>query len=243
MFAGNAGAIYALVKLYEATHDRENLELAVAIGDWLAEEIFDPECGKCRIVLGGMAHGDSGFIMAYAHLLKHVNDKKYRQMIDILLEHENLSYSEQKGNWRDLRNNANEVYANAWCHGAAGILISRLCLAELTEYRDSDLVKRDIDRAVTVLFGQSLRRGLCLCHGMAGNYMIMREYQKHFSLTVEQERSKNVVGNRIVNTILADKMLPQDRYGMGLMTGLPGIGVCLGKMFGENNNISHYMTE
>lgn len=38
-------------------------------------------------------------------------------------------------------------------------------------------------------------------------------------------------------------MLPQDRYSMGLMTGLSGIGVCLGTMLGEDNKISHYMTE
>ena len=243
LFAGNAGAICALVKLYEVTHDSEDLELAVAIGDWLSKEIFDPECGKCRIPLGGMAHGDSGFMMAYAHLLKHVNDKKYCQMIDTLLEHENLSYSEQKGNWRDLRNTKIEVYANAWCHGAAGILLSRLGLIGLAEYKDSDLVKRDIDRAATVLFGQSLRRGLCLCHGMAGNYMIMNAYQKRFSLTAEQECSRKNICSEIVNVILEDKMLPQDRYGMGLMTGLPGIGICLGKMLSEDNNISHYMTE
>lgn len=160
LFAGNAGVICALVKLYEMAHNSEDLGLAVAIGDWLAKEIFDSKFGKCRIILGGMAHGDSGFMMAYAQLLKHVNDNKYCQMIDILLEHENLSYSEQKGNWKDLRNTGNEVYANAWCHGAAGILLSRLGLTGLAEYKDSDLVKRDIDRAATILFGQSLRRGL-----------------------------------------------------------------------------------
>lgn len=71
----------------------------------------------------------------------------------------------------------------------------------------------------------------------------MREYQKHFSLTTEQEHSRNIVGREIVNTILADTMLPQDRYSMGLMTGLSGIGVCLGTMLGEDNKISHYMTE
>lgn len=243
LFAGNAGVICALVKLYEMAHNSEDLELAVAIGDWLAKEIFDSKFGKCRIILGGMAHGDSGFMMAYAQLLKYVNDNKYCQMIDILLEHENLSYSEQKGNWKDLRNTGNEVYANAWCHGAAGILLSRLGLTGLAEYKDSDLVKRDIDRAATILFGQSLRRGLCLCHGMAGNYMIMNAYQKQFSLTAEQECNRKRIRSEIVNVILEDKMLPQDRYGMGFMTGLPGIGICLGKMLSEDNNISHYMTE
>lgn len=243
LFSGNAGAICALVKLYETTHDSEDLELAAVIGDWLAKEIFDPECERCRIVLGGMAHGCSGLILAYAQLLKYGNNKKYCQIINMLLEHENLSYSEKKGNWRDLRNIGSEVYANAWCHGAAGILLSRLCLINLAEYRDNELVKRDIDHAAAVLFGQSLRRGLCLCHGMTGNYLIMKEYQKYFSLTTEQEHSRNVLGREIVNTILADTMFPQDRYSMGFMTGLSGIGVCLGAMLGEDNNISHYITE
>ncbi|MDE6052823.1 MAG: hypothetical protein K2G55_03485, partial [Lachnospiraceae bacterium] len=116
-----------------------------------------------------------------------------------------------------------------------------MCIIE--RYRGNDIVKRDIEKAAKVLFGKSLRSGLCLCHGMAGNYMIMKEYQKHYSLDAEQEVSKMTIGSEIINTILEDRMLPQDRYSMGLMTGLSGIGVCLGDMLKENDNISQYMTE
>ncbi|MDE6053030.1 MAG: type 2 lantipeptide synthetase LanM, partial [Lachnospiraceae bacterium] len=82
LFSGNAGAIFALVKLYELTHDSEILKLAVEIGDWLVKKVLNLECGKCSIVLGGMAHGFSGFIMAYSQIMKHIHDQKYCKVID-----------------------------------------------------------------------------------------------------------------------------------------------------------------
>jgi len=84
---------------------------------------------------------------------------------------------------------------------------------------------------------------LCLCHGMAGNYRIMKEYQKQYKLTSKQCEMMGAVASEIVNTILSEKMMPQDKYQVGLMTGLSGIGVCLGEMITENDRISHYMTE
>ena len=102
-------------------------------------------------------------------------------MIDILLKYEAQTYSEQKGNWRDLRNSVEETYANAWCHGAAGILLSRLSLIKLEPYKEKSVVMREIEYAAKILFEQSFRDGLCLCHGMAGDYRIMKEYQKQYT--------------------------------------------------------------
>ena len=48
--------------------------------------------------LAGMVHGNSGFIAAYAALLKYTHDSKYQQIIDELLIYEDSLYSEQAGN-------------------------------------------------------------------------------------------------------------------------------------------------
>lgn len=52
---------------------------------------------------------------------------------------------------------------------------------------------------------------------MAGNYRIMKEYQKQCEML-------GAVANEIVNMILSEKMMPQDNYQVGLMTGLSGMG-------------------
>ena len=78
---------------------------------------------------------------------------------------------------------------------------------------------------------------------MAGNYRIMKEYQKQYKLTSKQCEMMGAVASEIVNTILSKKMMPQDKYQVGLMTGLSGMGGCLGEMITENDRISHYMIE
>lgn len=121
--------------------------------------------------------------------------------------------------------------------------MSRLCLINLEPYKENLAVRREIENAAKILFEQSFRDGLCLCHGMAGNYRIMREYQKQYKLTPKQHERMGAVTSEIVNTILSEKMMPQDKYQVGLMTGLSGIGVCLGEMITENDRLSHYMTD
>lgn len=58
---------------------------------------------------------------------------------------------------------------------------------ELPEYEKNPAVHADIARASVALFLRSERDGLCLCHGMAGNYRIMKEYEKRCGLNEEQK--------------------------------------------------------
>ena len=71
LLSGNAGAIISLAAYYETAHDKEALDLAVKIGDWLAQQVLCLERETCSVAMGGMAHGYSGYITAYAQLLKH----------------------------------------------------------------------------------------------------------------------------------------------------------------------------
>ena len=84
-----------------------------------------------------------------------------------------------------------------------------------------------MENAVKVLFSQSTRKGLCICHGMSGNYLIMREYQKYYNLTSEQKEYMEQLKMEIVHAVCTDSLLPQDKYMMGFMTGISGIGYTL----------------
>ena len=242
LLAGNAGIIVVLSKLYEITKEEDYMKLAITIGDYLMKRIEEQSVGygfrgqTCKEALSGMAHGNSGFIVAYSELLKHTKDKKYCKVIDGLLAYEDSLYDEEVGNWKDLRYAQQDSYANAWCHGAAGILLSRLQLLQLPEYQNSIAVQRDLENAVKVLFSQSTRKGLCICHGMSGNYLIMREYQKYYNLTSEQKEYMEQLKREIVHAVCADSLLPQDKYMMGFMTGIAGIGYTLLQMLSDYVN-------
>ena len=238
LISGNAGAIVALSKLYAVTGQEEVLALAEQIGDFLWAQAQKQYLGygwrvkDTGCALSGMSHGNSGFIMAYAYLLEYTHDKKYCQIIDGLIAYENSMYCAEEGNWRDLRGNGrcHEVYANAWCHGAAGILLSRMKLLRLDEYKNDLRIKADIQNAAAVLFEKSARKGLCLCHGMSGNYLIMRLYAKQFQPTGAQRESMECIKDAIIDAVASKKLLAQDKYFTGLMTGLAGIALCLMEM-------------
>lgn len=238
LLSGNAGAIVLLIKMYEEFHEKEWLHLASAIGNWLWSKAEKQTAGygwksqDSDIPLAGMAHGNSGFLLAYAGLLKHTKDKKYEKIIEELLAYENSLYSKEKGNWRDLRYPQMEAYSNAWCHGAAGILLSRLNLAELPAYEGRKDISEDITRAARILFSQSERSGLCICHGMSGNYWIMTEYAKSVQITEEQRLTMLHMEEKLLNAVQeGSHLLPQDRYKPGLMTGMAGIGCVIGAIY------------
>ena len=85
--------------------------------------------------LAGMAHGNSGFLMAYANLYSVSANRKYLDKIRLLLEYEDSLFVPEVGNWMDLRCGDKPGYMNAWCHGAPGILLSRLQLLNLNPDR------------------------------------------------------------------------------------------------------------
>lgn len=218
IISGNAGAVIMLMKLYSVMKKQDYLELAKRIADtlWDKDEVHKSA--------SGMAYGNSGFILAYASLLEYTHEARYKDMIDELLAGEDTLYSEESGNWKSTCIWEKDRAENSWCHGAAGIMLARLKLYQLEEYHDNKTVMKDIQNAAKILFTSSKRKGLSICHGMAGNYCAMREYRNVFSLNDEQKHYMRHIRNTIVNTVLDSELMPQDNYMMGFMTGLTGIG-------------------
>lgn len=249
LLSGNAGAVALLTKMYETLGERIWLNLAEEIGEFLWSRAEKQEGGgtgwPCRDsgrALAGMAHGASGFLMAYAALLEHTGDARYVRMLQEILAFEDSLYVPEAGNWRDLRYPDREAYANAWCHGAAGILLSRLRLAGLKAFRDNPAVRQDLEQAARVLFARSWRDGLCLCHGMSGNCWIMETYleakeaagiwprdEEPERLEQEKETAAAMKREIIRRAARREDLLPQDEGQPGLMAGAAGIGLFLGR--------------
>lgn len=177
-------------------------------------------------VLGGMAHGNSGFMIAYAALLEHTGNPKYVKIIKELLNYENSLFDDRVGNWRDMRSPIQKVYQNSWCNGASGILLARMKLAELPYFDKDEGIHKDIDSAAKVLFENINLRSFCLCHGVVGNYFIMRRYCAKYKLNSFQKQQMNNM-KRNISRILSDwSELPiEEKYSIGFMNGLTGIAL------------------
>lgn len=161
---GNAGAIVVAVLLYRTTKDRRYLNIAVEVEHDLWEKRTEAGNGvgwkieNMEKPLAGMAHGSSGFLMAYAYLYEETGNPLYMEKINRILGYEDSLYSQELGNWLDLRRTVQHTM-NAWCHGAPGILLARLKLEMLM---DSEIITSDIQCAAETLFKEE-KVEICVC--------------------------------------------------------------------------------
>lgn len=234
LLSGIAGTIVVISKLYQELGDERYLKMAIHWGEKLWEKSQKQEEGygipifEGEKPLAGMAHGNSGYIIAYAYLLELTGDVTYSQRIRLLLDYEDSLFCSESGNWLDLRNKERkEASTNAWCHGAAGILLSRLKLRKIREFQGDIRVERDISRCLRAFDVCKPPKSSCLCHGLAGHYQILKYYFEQ-SMDVRVEGKLEELRQDILEEWGDEEgMLPQERYNVALMTGIAGIGMAL----------------
>ncbi len=230
LLSGNAGWILVLLKLYQITAEDNYLCEAVRTGEILWEQRVELEngcgwlCASENVPLAGMSHGNSGMILAYAGLLKNTGNRDYVGWIKELIEYEDSLYLEEENNWSDLRSRKHKrSHSNAWCHGGSGILLSRIRLAEIDEFRRNERVRQDIERGIRCLMEWEKDDSVCICHGLAGKYMIMEECGRVLKREDIKEESLKV-RQRLLE---AEKIPVQEYYSTSFLSGIAGAGIAL----------------
>lgn len=242
---GMAGAVVVLCQLYKMTNKTRYLEEAVTYGEKILNNAIKSEEGFCWKIPGeetpllGAAHGNAGFLYPFKKLYEITKDEKYLEVIAEIIKYENFYYDEETEDWMDFRGNqetrivAVKDTPSAWCHGAGGILLSRLEVLDIVKNQEvRNVIQEDIRRAVNKLLKSGYRKGMCLCHGSCGNYMILKAYYKKYKEEGVIEKINNFVETLIEN-ILEDKLqlMPREKYSIGFMNGYLGIGYFLAKTF------------
>ena len=248
---GNAGAIIALLHLHTLTQNDEYLDIATECGLRIvdAQEKEGGWTGSNREVpLAGFSHGASGIILALSELWSKVEKEVFLKSIEMGLKFENSLFVEEHANWKDERIHNGEkasdmgTFTIAWCHGAAGILLSRVKLYQklindkmLLEKKDVNtiikILKKDIDVAISTVKRDGVLVNNCLCHGNLGNTEILGEYLDIFDNNEIKEHCDNL--RYILAKNIAKGKFDCDNaylYGyelQGFMTGLSGIGYSL----------------
>lgn len=229
--SGLAGTVIVFTKLFKLSREKRYLETAVRMGEKIWEICETVEAGagwrmlEGVMPLAGMAHGNSGLILAFSYLLELTKDMRYVKRIKELLTYENSLYD--NGNWKDMRHPEGLRFCNnAWCHGAAGILLSRLKLKRCGISKFSEEVKRDLDRCRQIFLEVVEPEELCLCHGLAGNYLALEQYLQ-WEADPELEREHRELGERILKRLERGEVSAREKYNPALMTGISGVGYAL----------------
>lgn len=225
LLSGNAGAAWLFILMYQETMNYKYIEAAEKAIDKLVQSAEPQEVGigwtveKGVSPMTGMAHGNSGMLMPVIALWKYTGKEIYEKLAIQIWEYEEHLYDKRINNWIDVRKEdiKDEVGAVAWCHGAAGILYSRVICYEMVEDKEwKDRLKKDILRAYTKVKKYWKRDSFSLCHGVYGNVWILKICEERMLI------NKSVKSNRIsVNKKIF--LLNQEKINPGCMSGYGGI--------------------
>jgi len=246
---GKAGAITALLLLHTALDDRGLLDAAGWLGDALLATAEEDAAGvswralhqKGRHNWTGMSHGTAGAAYALLELFRATGEVRYRQAAERAFAYERHWFDREALNWADFREALPRrrsvrppCSATHWCHGAAGIALSRL--------RAYELLGDSACRAEALAGLQTTRRSIeaalslgstnySLCHGLTGQAEVLRYGSR---LLGEAEADADGLARRVAATGVR-------RHGAeaagwpcgttsngqtpGLMLGLAGIGL------------------
>ena len=130
--SGAAGCLVALLNLHEARPCQRTLAAAIQCGDRLLARAQPAGDGLCWQVpglgaLAGFSHGAAGIAWALLALFARTRAERFRTAGRGGIAYERSVFSAEAGNWRDLRDPEHVRFPTAWCHGAPGIGLARLC--------------------------------------------------------------------------------------------------------------------
>lgn len=231
LLSGNAGAAYIFIILYQITKKEKYIEDAEQCFSILRRMAEKMPCGIGWIVekrvppMAGMAHGNSGFLISAVALWKYTGKRQYEELAYQIMKYENSLYDIKRKNWKDMRSVSSieetaDVEPVAWCHGAAGILLSRIRCYEMVEDEIwKKRLEKDMLRAYCKLKEFWKRDSYTLCHGILGNLWILKIAEielERYGILLDDGTQKKLEINHI-------KLLPQERVNPGFMNGYGGI--------------------
>lgn len=175
IMGGATGCIGALLSLYQYAPSERIVEIAVKCGEHLLTRTQSMEVGvgwatiNQTAPLTGFSHGAAGFAWALLKLADLTRQKRFRETALQALAYERSLFSSNAENWPDLRKpvsgirDPNEpMFMTMWCHGAAGIGLSRI---DSLKYLDDATTRAEIDTALQTTLSKGFETNHSLCHG------------------------------------------------------------------------------
>lgn len=229
---GSAGFMLACADLYLSNGSRRALQLAEAVADHLLSQRCEQWPGyswriSSGMPLSGLAHGASGFAMAFGRLFEATGDARYGHASVQCVEYESHLFVPEQGNWRDcrdivIREHGDRPFCSvAWSHGAPGIGLARLAM--MRAGMDSVDIRRDLDVAVQTTLRRGFSAGDSLTYGAFGSLELLLSYSECLGDELLPEIAA------LTSSMLDRVQAGQLRLGapvampLGLMTGVTGV--------------------
>ncbi len=230
IIAGSAGCLMVMMALFEETKDEAFLSVARSCVNHLLknstlikENVLawrEPYEGKFHT---GFAHGTSGIATALARYNKVAEDKKVNHVISSALNYDRLHFVKSEGNWNSPER---KNFSVAWCHGAAGILLSRVMINNHSHY--DPLIASEIDIARNTLIEKGIGNNRSLCHGDFGQLDILKYIHSTQDNQLNTANIINKVENKLITLLNNENPIGSGSArgveAVGLMIGLSGIG-------------------
>jgi len=236
VLGGVAGLIGPLLRLA----DDQAAKFAALAGDYLLGRQLDiggwPQpkstlASGSDLPLTGFSHGTAGVAAALAALHRHSQDSRLLSGVKRAIAYERRCFDTSRGNWsQSPPSSSNPTFMLAWCHGAPGIALSRICLAGTA--LEDDSMAGELEAALHTTTRAALEQDH-LCCGTMGIVAILRlatrqlhnqEWQQAANRieSLALARADDNGGHfRVFGTREGNMILP------GAMTGLSGIGLVL----------------
>lgn len=190
---GKAGTIVGVLTLHDLLDAPALLESCLALARKLLTKADKSTAGyswpssafPTSRNLTGFGHGAAGIGYALLELFQATGDSRYRKAAEAAFAYERHWYDPAKQSWPDLREEPGQPrpsrkalpFVSAWCHGAAGIALSRLRAYEILkdgECKNEALVALETTRRAVESRLHSANADYSLCHGLAGNAEVLR---------------------------------------------------------------------
>jgi type 2 lantibiotic biosynthesis protein LanM len=227
---GNAGAIVPLLSLHKMTGSPAALDLADRLGDRLLQlaRPYDGGMGWLGAQypdhpMTGFSHGSSGFAWALAELFAATGKGAFAEMALAAVRFERSHFSREAENWEDLRTSEGKKTMAAWCHGACGVGLSRICMQP---HLEDEVIREDLRAAVRTTYRQGFGSNHSLCHGDLGSLELLLQASR----CLPREEWGGRLAERTAQTVASIEEkgwlcgVPLDVETPGLMEGLAGIG-------------------
>jgi lantibiotic modifying enzyme len=229
---GAAGAILGLIAAYQVTyreaivpHMLAALEIIERTAVAQQMGIAWPTAGFARPLLG-FSHGTAGIAYALARLgtLLHREGHPAAARCDELAagarDHERAGFDARRRNWPDFRGGQPEgKNVIAWCHGAPGVVVSRLAGPLTVE------AQAELETGIATTLDADTPAAHTLCHGEVGNLAIVA----HAADRLGRDHWRQRVAARLPALLdgVASRLTLDIAFAdaaPGLMTGIAGIG-------------------
>jgi type 2 lantibiotic biosynthesis protein LanM len=185
--------------------------------------------------LTGLAHGQSGPILALQRLSRLFPDPSFAETITRALACENTDFLPERQSWADWRLHNEGTYPDDappdvlfhWCNGSAGIALARLEV--LRADPSATAIRDEAALGLRSLLDFGMGRDLSLCHGDLGNLDIAQTLQSQLELPGISGQI-GALHSRAHRAILQGRMpggLGDGVTSPGLMLGLCGMGFAL----------------